>query len=336
MTRRSSVGLQEIAAVDNLALAFSAAARGHWRQAEVRAFAADLDAKLADLRQELLALSFHFGDYKVFRIHDPKPRCIHAPCFRERVVHHAIMAQVGPVLDRALVDRTFACRKGKGSLAALNCASSNSKRWPWFVKTDVRSYFASIDHLRLRSLLARRFRSARLLELLDQVIGSHETSPGKGLPIGALTSQHFANFYLNELDRYLLEVLRVPGMVRYMDDIVWWTRTLADARAAALAVRPFVNACLGLQLRADLVIQRTALGMSFLGFRVFPQVVRLSRRRRRRYTEARRRWEEACRAGAIDPLTLQKGYAAVLAITAGADAAGFRAAELLRHPPVDA
>lgn len=245
------------------------------------------------------------------------------------------MAHVGPVLDRTLVDDTFACREGKGTLAAVSRAQQHVKRHPWYVKMDVRAYFASIDHAVLRAMLRRKLKDRGVLELCDRIIDSHHASPGRGLPIGALSSQCFANFYLGPLDRLLLEQLRVPGMVRYMDDAIAWCGSRHEANAVLAAVQDLVATALHLELRPA-QIQRSARGVSFLGFRVLAGTLRLSRRRRRRYARARQRLEVAHRAGHINALGLQAGYDAALAIIAHADARGFRAAELRLRPPLDA
>jgi len=114
--KRSLVGLDAVADWHNLAAAFHRAAAGKRTRPQVQRFAANLDYELASLRREILAGTVEVGRMRRFRIRDPKPRIIHAPCFRERVLHHALMAHVGPVLDRALVDDTYACRVGGGAL----------------------------------------------------------------------------------------------------------------------------------------------------------------------------------------------------------------------------
>lgn len=334
--RSSRVTLADVATLDTLAQAFWRAARGRREQPEVRRFCARLPHELATLQQELAAGTVELGRMREFQIHDPKPRLIHAPCFRERIIHHAVMEHVGPVLDRALVADTYACRVGKGSLAAVLRAQRHLRRFPWYVQFDIRAYFASIDHALLRRALRRKLRDPALLALLDRILGAHEVAPGRGLPIGALTSQHFANYYLAPLDRYLLETIRVAGMVRYMDDTLAWCERREQAREIAAAVATFVQDQLGLQLKRDPAIQRSACGVSFLGFRVLPGSLRLSRRRRRRYARARQRWEVAYSAGRIGAPALQAGHAAALAITAHARSAAWRREELRRRPAVDA
>ncbi len=158
----------------------------------------------------------------------------------------------------------------------------------------------------------------------------------KGLPIGALTSQHFANYYLNGLDRLLLERCQVRGMVRYMDDLVWWGDDRTAVRRALTEARAYALGELGLTVKDTARVGRSRDGLTLCGYRILPGRLLLSRRRKRRYAVARRHWEAAFAAGRIDANGLQAGYAAALAITAHADAAAWRREQLRRHPLADA
>ena len=285
--KRTGICLEEIASWDNLTRAVERAARGKRYHPEVTAFLTHLDANLGVLQSQILDGTVVLGEVRRFHIRDPKPRVIHAPCFRERVLHHAIMAHVGPVLDRALVDDTFACRTGKGTLAAVYRCQQHVRRFPWYAKLDIRQYFANIDHAILKGQLRRRLKSRALLTLLDRIIDAHQECPGKGLPIGALTSQVFANFYLNSLDRFLLESRGVAGMVRYMDDFVFW----ADSRQRVMEVvrqaRHFVGDNLKLMVKDTLQVNRSERGLPMCGYRVFAGTIRLARSRRKRYLRAK-------------------------------------------------
>lgn len=322
----------EIADLHNLAAAFHSAARGKRGRADVEAFRDNLDRELAALRADVISGTLSAGPTRRFRIRDPKPRVIHAPCFRDRVLHHAIMAHVGPVLDRSLVSDTYACRTGKGTLAAVQRASAHAGRWSWFGQIDVRSYFASIHHAILLGQLARKFKDQDLLALLARIIAAHEDSPGRGLPIGTLTSQHFANFYLSGLDRRLLEGSPAAGFVRYMDDLVWWADSRASVRAALDIVRGCLNDELHLQVKEPVRIGRSRDGLSFCGFRVLPGRVLISRRRKRRYAALRKNTERSWQKGQINIQGLQLAYASALALTVHADAAGWRREQLRRCP----
>lgn len=330
--KRSGVGLEAVADWHQLVAAFHRAARGKGQRPEVQHFRARLNTELASLRRDILAGSIELGRMRRFSIRDPKPRIIHAPCFRERVLHHALMAQVGPVLDRGLIDDTYACRVGKGTLAAVLRVQQHLRRWPWYAQIDIRGYFANIDHDRLRGLLARRFKDPRLLALIDAIIDSHHSSPGRGLPIGALTSQHFANYYLGGLDRLLLETCRVNGLVRYMDDLLWVGPDRNSVRSALDSARRYAGDALGLEVKTPVRVARSAVGANFCGHRILPGRLLLSRRRKCRYQQIRRRWETAYLDGRVDMAGLQRAYASALGITVHADAAAWRREQLRRCP----
>ena len=175
------------------------------------AFLHDLDHHLEAMAEQLQAGTFPLGRFRQFIRFDPKERIITAPCFPERVLHHAIMNVCEPVFERWLIDDTFACRAGKGRLAALDAAQQFARRFPFFLKLDIRKYFDSMSHDRLLELLARRFKDRALL---DCSAGSCVRSGAGwgGLPIGSLTSQHFANFYLGWFDRFVKETAADPRL----------------------------------------------------------------------------------------------------------------------------
>lgn len=298
------ISLADVADHENLAEATFRAARGKRHRGEVVAFLSRLDQNLEDLHREILSGTIPVGRGRRFRIRDPKPRQIYAPCFRERVMHHALMRPIGPVLDRALIDDSYACRAGKGALAAVLRAQEHSRRFPWYVKMDIRAYFASIDHLRLESRLRARLKGEDVLRLIHRIVAAHEDAPGKGLPIGALTSQILANDYLDPLDRFLLETCKVAGLVRYMDDFAFWTRTRAEAIRIRDEVKTFLARQLLLTAKEPIAMNRSERGVTICGFRVRPGTIRLSQRRRRRYLDARRRCEADYRAGRIDASAL--------------------------------
>lgn len=317
--KQSRVTLIDVAEWSNLGRAAHTAGLGKRDRPEARAFIRDLDANLNRLGAMIRDNTVEVGRSREFHIHDPKPRVIHAPCFEERVLHHAITNHVGPVLDRSLINDTFACRKGKGTIAAVQRCQQHVRRFPWFAKLDIRHYFGSIDHEILKAQLRRKFRDAGLLGLLDRIIDAHHSSPGCGLPIGALTSQCLANSYLGRLDRFLLEQRRVCGMLRYMDDFAFWGRSRLEVRQHVAAVKCFVADELALDVKLPGQINRSDHGITFCGYRVFAGTIRLAASRRRRFRVTQRKWERAWLEGRISSQELQRGYAAALAITAHAD-----------------
>jgi len=213
---------QRIPDYDNLLGAFHAAARGKHRGDEVRKFRDSLDENIRDLRSDLLSERVALGDYHYFTIYDPKERRICAASFRERVIHHAVMNVVGRHLERPLIDGTFACRQGKGQHRAALAARQFAARFPFFLKMDIRKYYDTIDHVRVADQLRRIFKDAALLRFFDRLLRTYHTQPGRGLPIGNLTSQYLANLYLSPLDHFVNRQLCCSSYVRYMDDIVLW------------------------------------------------------------------------------------------------------------------
>ncbi len=276
------------------------------------------------MRAELLAGRVRVGDYHLFQIFDPKERTICAASFQERVMHHAVMAVCEPVLERAAVFDSYACRKGKGRLAAVERATGYARQHEWFLKMDVRKYFNSVDHGVLERLLARKFKDPLALALFRQIIGSYETAPGRGLPIGNLTSQHFANYYLAPLDRFVKERLGRRAYVRYMDDFVVWGGCREELKAVRDRVRDFMVAELKLELKAEPCLNRTALGMDFLGYRLFPRSVRLARRSKNRFARKFRRYERAFVQGQWGEAELQRRMQALLSFVMAADSGAFR------------
>ena len=310
------VRLEQIAAPENLREAFLRAARGKAHSAEVIAFRARLDTELAALREELLAGTVEVGRFTAFTIFEPKERRIHAPCFRERVLHHALVGRCEADFERWLIDDSYACRRGKGREAALRRAEHYAARHEWFLKLDVAKYFDSIPHAVLLAAVERRFRDRRVVALWRRIVEAYETAPGRGLPIGALTSQHLANFYLGTMDRLAKERLRVAGYVRYMDDMALWgeREQLREARRAMDAGL----AELGLKLKGNWHLQPTARGMDFLGYRVGPRGSRLNRRSRRRFLRRWRGIEAARETGGIGEVQAQRRVVALAAFVRAA------------------
>jgi retron-type reverse transcriptase len=200
--KRAGNLLERITERENLRLAFYRAMAGKRDRADVREFAAHLEGNLQRVADRLTrsgkasilrSASGAFFGYTQFTIHDPKERLITAPSFADRVLHHAVLNVCEPVFERYLIDDTFACRRGKGRVAALQRAVHFSAQNAVALKFDIRKYFDSISHEVLLTRLERRFKDRRLLDLFRQIVGGYHTRAGCGLPIGALTSQHFAN-----------------------------------------------------------------------------------------------------------------------------------------------
>jgi len=282
----------EIVAFDNLYAAWRKARRGKADRISVAAFGRDLEPELLRLVAELRDGSYRPGRYRLFTVYERKPRQIAAAPFRDRVVHHAIMNHLEPALDNSLIEDCYACRKGKGAHRAMRRYQAWSRRYPYAMKMDIASYFASIDHQILKSQLGRKLREQPLLDLLGRIIDSGPAPsappqwfPGddlltpverpRGIPIGNLTSQFLANFHLNGLDHFIKEVLRVPGYLRYVDDMILLGERKRDLwRWHGEIVQYLADLRLRLHPRKTRLAP-VASGMDVLGYRVFPNRIEL-------------------------------------------------------------
>lgn len=275
----------------NLQLAFHKASRGLRQRETVRRFRSQLDMELSALSTGARSGDLPLGQFTRFVVRDPKVRVIHAAPFQERVLHHAIMNVCGPLLERGAIDQSFACRKGRGNRAALVCARAYARQFRWYLKLDIRKYFDSICQERLKTRYSRLFKDPELLRLLDRIIDSYHSRPGQGLPIGTLTSQYLANYYLDPLDRFVKEFLRCEGYVRFMDDFVLWNDDPRQLQVWWDAIHSWLASDLGLEVKPGGQIGLTREGMPFLGFRVLPQAILMSRRGRKRFVQSKVRLE---------------------------------------------
>jgi len=311
----------------NLLLATRRAARGKRSRPEVARFLFRLEPDLIELQRELADGAWRPGGFRTFSIRDPKPRRISAAPFRDRVVHHALMAALDPVFERALIDHTYACRRGKGTHRALAHAQALSRRNPFFLKCDIEAYFESIDHGILKKQLAKLCKDRRLLETLGRIIDAPGEGPcvDVGIPIGNLTSQYFANHYLGRLDRFVKQQLRVKGYLRYMDDFLLFGCDIAELHRWRAEMRDFLAEGLHLTLKERVTfVAPTHRGIPFLGFLVFPGAIRLQGARKRRVLSKIRSRERQRRGGLIPEEEAARSVAASLAHIGHAQTLGLR------------
>ena len=286
---------------DNLQQAFLRAVRGKALRPEVIEWRRDVDERLLQMGRELMDGTFEFGRYRFFTIRDPKPRVICAASFDERVAFHAMMRICHPVFDGYQVDGSHASRVGRGVDGALAQLRRHARRYRWFAKLDMRKYFDSISHEVLLGQLVRLFKDKVLLGHFRRLVATYGASAGCGLPIGNLTSQYFANHYLAVADHYAKEQMRVPALLRYMDDVLLFD----DDKTRMLDLVMRYVGYVGRELRLDVhepVVNATRCGVPYIGYVVDGREVRLNGRSRRRYRSKMRRLNEAYTVGEIDDL----------------------------------
>lgn len=332
--KRILITLDAIAEHNNLVLAFHKAAKGKRFRQDVQLFLQNFDSNLNQLGEDIRQAKLPYGKYRVFQIFDPKQRLIHAACFVDRIFHHALMNLAGDVLEQAMLPSSYACRPNKGVHKAVGTVQRHLCQYRYYGKIDIARYFASISHPRLLQTLMHRFKGAQCMAQLQRIIDSYQSSPQHGLPIGSLTSQYFSNYYLDGLDRLLAGLSTVRAQVRYMDDIIWWCDSKQDVRDTLNTITDWLQSERDLQVKPTVQIQPSKQGVTYCGFRILPGVIRLSRRRKRRYQQRRQFWEQLYLNGLISSRQLQTAYAAVHAITVGTDSLAWRCENLHRNPPL--
>ena len=275
----------------NLLDAWKEFLNGKRKKADVQEFGLRLMDNIFALHFELRAGTYRHGAYEAFKVNDPKPRDIHKASVRDRLVHHAIYRVLYPILDWQWIADSFSCRKEKGTHRAMlrfrkfaAQVSRNNTRTCWVLKCDVRKFFASIDQKTLMQIVTRRIPDARIVALIGEVVGSfHSTAPGKGLPLGNLTSQMLVNLYMNEFDQYVKHRLKCRHYIRYADDFLLLSTDRVQLEMWLPQISSFLSKKLSLSLHPDKVhIQTLASGVDFLGWVHFldHRVPRSSTRRR--------------------------------------------------------
>lgn len=326
--KRAGNLLLRVADPDNLRLAAWKAAKGKRHSREVMAWSAQTDKHLIALREQILRGQVEVGNYRYFKVYEPKERQICASAFGEQVLHHALMNVCHEHFERVQVFDSYASRKGKGTYAALERAKTYTNRYPWYLKLDVLKFFESVSHEVLALQLARMFKDVAVVGIFEQIIRSYDAGPGRGLPIGNLTSQYFANHHLVGLDRFVKEKLRVRAYVRYMDDLVLWHPEKEMLRSAKNAVQDYLETELHLSLKPE-AFNRSCSGLPFLGYHIFPYHVRLLQKSKQRFVRKLRRIDEAYHAGAWSEAKCQRRALPLLAFTGHADAKKLRESVLL-------
>lgn len=274
--------IEMIADMENLYLAWRKTIRGKRDKGSVIEYRRNLDENLRELSLALLHGSMKWGPYSKFTIYDPKERVIKVAPLADRIAYHAICNVCEPIFEKYQIYDSYACRRGKGQFAALERAQKFSGKYPFYLKLDVRKYFDSIPHGVLFSRLEKLFSDPLLLKLFEGLLSSYSASPGRGIPIGILTSQFFANHYLAFLDHFVKEELRVRGYIRYMDDMLFFGKSSDEMKHIREQVGDFLHARLLLELKPE-QLNRTKCGIPFLGLRVYRYSLRLSHRARYRF-----------------------------------------------------
>jgi len=256
----------------------------------VQAFAFNLEENIFNLHQELLEKQWQPDHYQAFYVRDPKLRHIHKASVRDRVLYHAVFRVLYPIFDPLFIHDSYSCRRGKGTHAGvqrleqyLRKASRNYTQPYYALKCDVKKFFDSIPHSILLALIQKRIDDLETIVLIRQIVLSFQKTPGCGLPLGNVTSQLFANIYLNELDQFVKHRLKILYYLRYCDDFIILGTEPSSLTTLIPIIRSFLLNSLQLTLHPKkTILRKVSTGIDFLGYVVLPyyRVVRTSTRKR--------------------------------------------------------
>ena len=234
---------------------------------------------ILSLYLELKNRTYCHGGYHAFNISDPKPRNIHKATVRDRLLHRAVYRVLYLYFDKRFIYDSYSCRVGKGTHKAIRQlqryfwkVSKNNTKTCWVLKCDIKKFFASIDHSILLEILKKYISDEDTIQLLKTIIDSfHSTQPGKGLPLGNLTSQLLVNIYMNEFDQYMKHKLKVKYYIRYADDFVILSPNKSILLNNIRYIVCYLSNELKLSLHPDKVFIKTfSSGIDFLGWVHFP------------------------------------------------------------------
>ena len=272
----------KIFSISNLIAAYQNARKNKTRKDYVVEFEKNFDKNIRQLRNELKNEDYYPRQLKTFILRDPKTRKISKSAFRDRVVHHALIKIIEPIFDKTFIYDSCANRKGKGTLFAIKRfekfqrkVSKNDKIVRnningYCLKADIKHYFQEVNHDILLSIIKRKIKDERIINLIKKILNNGEVKQGMGMPLGNLTSQFFANVYLNELDYFVKHELKVKYYIRYVDDFVILHQSKEQLEIWKDKINYFLNNNLKLEIHPEKSkIIPLSRGIDFVGFRNF-------------------------------------------------------------------
>ena len=269
---------EQIISLENLFLAWQEFKCGKRSKSDVQSFEFHLEDNVFSLHHDLRDGTYRHGQYQPFKITDPKLRLINKAAVRDRLLHRAIYRVLYPLWDKTFIFDSYSCRNNKGThkafarLVSLIQKISQNYTQPCFaLKLDIKKFFDSIDHEILMDLLKERIEDEQLSGLLQNIIDSFEYSPGKGMPLGNLTSQIFANVYLDPLDKFAKHKLKAKYYLRYADDFVFLSDKPDELMGYLVEANRFLKTRLKLNIHPDKIhLRKLKWGIDYVGYVVLP------------------------------------------------------------------
>jgi len=330
---------ERVCSFENLYSAFLKAAKGKSLRLDCAGFAYDREREIFRVQAELLDGTYRHGPYREFEVKDPKRRQVKAAPFRDRVVHHALCNVIEPIFEARFIPDSFACRKGKGTLAALKRCRALARRFRggYVLKADISKFFYSVDHGIMLAALNRRIADRRVLALIAEILASSEDArfrgyfPGDdlfalqrptGIPIGNLTSQLFSNIYLTGLDHFVKQELRWKPYLRYMDDFLLFGPDKKELWLILSRLEAFLAEKLRLRVHPKKrTVSPVSSGIDWVGYIVFAERVKVRRRNIFRFRLRNRKLRALFRRGRIHVPDIKQSIMSFCAYSSHADAA---------------
>lgn len=273
----------ELTAIENLFQACDEFKKGKRKRKDVQIFERNLEDNLFSLYFKLKNKTYQHGKYQAFYVYDPKRRHIHKASVEDRIIHHLLYKYLYELFDRSFIYDSYSCRLNKGTHKAIKrlgkfirIVSKNYTRQCWALKLDVKKFFASIDHNILIRLLEKQIKDKDILWLLTGVINSFHSEVGieEGIPLGNLTSQIFANIYMNELDQFIKHNLKIKHYLRYSDDFLILSGYNESLSRLLVPIKKFLQRNLNLELHSKkIILRKLEWGIDFLGYIVLPHYI---------------------------------------------------------------
>jgi len=316
---------EQIISAENLFLAWDKFKSGKRNKKDVRLFEWNLEDNIFRLHRDLKNKTYKHGIYHSFNISDPKPRNIHKAQVRDRILHHAIFQVLNPIFEPSFISASFSCRVGYGTHKGvrylqntLRKATQNGRVSCFALKCDIKKFFDTIDHDILLTILKRKIKDEDTIWLLKQIISSFSSNHSllgieKGVPIGNLTSQLFANTYLNGFDQFIKNELKVKYYLRYTDDFLIISEDKEYLEKLLPKIISFLGEELSLKIHQEKTkIQKTSQGIDFLGYVVFNKYKLVRTKTKKRITKKFKSRITDCKQGLISRNSLSQSLQSYL------------------------
>ena len=318
---------KRVISFENLCKAFYKAKKGKSTNPETIIYFFDLEKKLFQIQEELISKKYKTSEYRVFKVYEPKERVIKAVSFKDRIVHHALCNIVEPIFEPRFIFDSFACRKKKGTHKGLErirrlVQGEFKNKNGYALKCDVRKYFPSMDHKKLKKIIQKRIKDKEVIRLFNEIIDSDSSQfgKGKGIPIGNLTSQLFSNIYLNELDQFVKHKLRAKYYFRYVDDFLIFSESKQHLHICKYKIKKFLKT-----IKLEIPSTKTNIfkinnGVDFVGYQIYPNYIRIRKSNIKKFVKRTRRLRKLFLMGAIHRMRIESSIQSWVGYLSHADA----------------